>query len=39
MNFSTSYAINEEIRVGIAGYYLKQINAHEIDGVSQANSK
>ncbi len=38
-NFSLSYAFTNGLRVGAAGYVLKQITDHRIDGVDQAGSR
>jgi len=39
MNFASSYAFNRNWRVGIAGYYLKQLSDDKIDSISIPNSK
>ncbi|MBT8333991.1 MAG: transporter, partial [Deltaproteobacteria bacterium] len=40
LNFATSYAvITNTLRLGINGYYLKQITDSEVDGVDMNNSK
>ncbi|WP_246237992.1 SphA family protein [Pseudomonas akapageensis] len=39
MNMSVSFAVTESIRVGVAGYALKQITDDKIDGVSQEDSR
>jgi hypothetical protein len=39
MNYSASYKVTENLRLGIAGYYLKQLTDDKIDGVSQAGSR
>lgn len=38
-NFASSYAINDNWRIGLAGYYLSQITEDKIDGRTVANSK
>ncbi len=38
-NFSLSYALTNGLRVGAAGYALKQITDHRIDGLDQAGSR
>jgi len=39
MNFATSYALNNNWRLGFAGYYLKQLTEDKLDGRSIVNSK
>jgi len=39
MNYAASYRATENLRLGVAGYYLKQLSDDQIDGVSQAMSK
>lgn len=39
MNFSASYAVTPEFRVGLAGYYVNQLSDDKIDGISQENSR
>ncbi len=39
INYASSYAVNENLNVGIAGYYLKQLNEHKANGVNIANSQ
>jgi hypothetical protein len=38
-NFASSYAINNNWRIGIAGYYLKQISSDKVNGSSISGSK
>ncbi|MCH7935189.1 MAG: transporter, partial [Gemmatimonadetes bacterium] len=38
-NFALSYALTNGLRVGAAGYVLKQVTDHRIDGVDQAGSR
>lgn len=38
-NFSTSYQIFEPLRLGINGYYLKQIEKTKVDGMDEADSE
>lgn len=39
MNFATSYKLTDHFRIGLSGYYLRQISAHKVNGVSQMDSK
>ena len=39
MNYAVSYGINDRYRIGVAGYFLQQLNNHEIDGHHIPNSK
>ena len=39
LNFALSYEINPKMRVGIAGYYLKQTTDDRIDGVGVPDSR
>ncbi len=38
-NFSVSYQVLEPLRLGVNGYYLKQIEKTKVDGVSEAGSE
>ncbi|MDY6820707.1 MAG: transporter [Deferribacterota bacterium] len=38
-NYSSTYEILKNFRVGISGYYLKQLSDSEIDGKNQNNSR
>lgn len=39
VNYAISYRIKPNWRVGVSGYYLKQLTANEIDGVKVSDSK
>ena len=39
MNYAVSYGINKRYRIGVAGYFLQQLDHHEIDGHHIPNSK
>lgn len=39
VNYAVSYRVAPKWRVGVSGYYLKQLTAHEIDGIKQSDSK
>ena len=38
-NYSVSYELAKNFRMGVAGYYLKQLSDHQINGVAIPNSK
>lgn len=38
-NFSASYQVIEPLRLGVNGYYLKQITNTEVDGTSESGTK
>lgn len=39
MNFALSYVIRPQLRLGVAGYYLKQLTDDRIDGERQSGSR
>jgi hypothetical protein len=39
MNYALSYEVIPNLRLGVAGYYLKQLTADRLDGVRQQDSK
>jgi hypothetical protein len=39
VNYATSYALLNNVRLGFNGYWLKQLTNHEINGVAVPNSK
>ena len=38
VNYSVSYELSQGLRIGLAGYYLKQLKRDRIDGHAQINS-
>ncbi len=39
INYAASYQVMPKLRIGLAGYYLQQLNDDKINGISQANSQ
>ena len=39
MNYALSYEVNPGLRIGLAGYYLKQLSEDRIDGIRQEDSE
>jgi hypothetical protein len=38
MNYSVSYAVTNNVRVGFNGYWLQQLTDHKIDGINVPHS-